>query len=63
MEAHSLLINLDNGLNLISNLVYYLPKKVPVNLKPNTVNCDRTMIGFVVNNDNQKPGTMKEHPV
>ena len=52
MEAQSLLINLDNGLNLISNLVYYLPKKVPVNLDAKTINCDRTMIGFVVNNNN-----------
>jgi len=63
VEAQGLIFNLDNGIDLIAHLVYYLPKKVPLMATPKTTNCDRTMMGFVINSETKDKGTMKEHPV
>jgi hypothetical protein len=48
---------------MISEMVYYLPKKVPLKATPKTINCDRTMMGFVFNQKTEEKGTMKNHPV
>jgi hypothetical protein len=58
-----MVFTLDNGMNLISHLVYYLPTKFPLKKTPKTINCDRTMMGFVVNQNAEEKGTMKKHPV
>lgn len=67
IEAQGLSVELSNGLNLISHLVYYLPllkgKVVPLKETPKTINCDRTMMGFVIDTEIKEKGTMKKHPV
>jgi len=67
IEAQGLSVELSNGLSLIAHLVYYLPllKGEVVKLKdtPKTINCDRTMMGFVIDRESKVKGTMKEHPV
>jgi hypothetical protein len=48
---------------MIAHLVYYLPKKYPLKETPKTINCDRTMMGFVIDTERKEKGTMIKHPV
>lgn len=64
-EGYGFSVSLSNGLNLISSMVYYLPKKFKLSQSssPKTINCDKTMMGFVVDAAMEEKGTMKKHPV